>query len=195
MPTPFTFEERQKIPVDLINAGMALTEELGLKKMTVAAVAKKAGVATGTFYSFFLSKERFVTEMLKYAEFQNLTLLDIELKCGPKMNLKEFLRSFRECFRYENNFMLRLTVEDWVWYKSHTHDDTFLSNESELDRLYTVLEQVEGVRKDIDTGVVINFIKSIYSMFQNRATFFESALETNVDLIFEVIYRYMSAEK
>lgn len=193
MSTAFTFEQREQIPVDLINAGMAIAEEVGLKKMTVAAVAKKAGVATGTFYSFFRSKENFVVAMFKQAEVDNIKLIAANHIENRKMHLNEFFRVYRECFRPDNNFLLRLRAEDRMWYQDHISDDLSFSNKVELQRLDTVLLGVDGVRKDIDKGVVINFIKAIYSMYQNRATFFGYALETNVDMIFEALYNYMAA--
>ena len=55
-----------------------------------------------------------------------------------------------------------------------------------------IIPYVTGIRTDFDPGVVINFIKSIYASYQNRDTFFEDALQMNVDLIFEAIYRYVS---
>lgn len=54
-----------------------------------------------------------------------------------------------------------------------------------------MIPKIKGVRKDIDYGVVVNFIKSIYALYQNKDTVFEGSLQTNVDLIFDTIYRYM----
>ena len=61
-----------------------------------------------------------------------------------------------------------------------------------MERIQKIIPYVTGIRTDFDPGVVINFIKSIYASYQNRDTFFEDALQMNVDLIFEAIYRYVS---
>ena len=64
-----------------------------------------------------------------------------------------------------------------------------------MDRFEKVMPYINGIRKDIDPGIVINFIKSIYAIYQNRETFFEESLQGNVDLIFDTIYRYMERDE
>ena len=59
------------------------------------------------------------------------------------------------------------------------------------EKVKFMLPRLKGVREDIDPGVVVNFIKSIYALYQNRDTLFEDSLQTNVDLIFDTLYRYM----
>lgn len=54
------------------------------------------------------------------------------------------------------------------------------------------LAYVDGIRPDLDVRVIINFFKIIYSMAQNRETFIRDVLETNIDLIFDCIYRFCS---
>ena len=78
-----------------------------------------------------------------------------------------------------------------MWLKTHITDDSYFARSGDADRLYKLLPHINGVRKDINPGVVINFIKSVYAMYQNRETFFEESLQENVDLIFDTIYRYI----
>ena len=109
--------------------------------------------------------------------------------------LKEFLDLFRDCFRPENNFLLEIKLEDWIWLKTHIADGTYFERVGNMDRFEKVMPYINGIRKDIDPGIVINFIKSIYAIYQNRETFFEESLQGNVDLIFDTIYRYMERDE
>ena len=68
MAIAFTQEQKDEIQEKLIEAGFALSTSIGFKKMTVATVAKSAGVAVGSFYIFFDSKENFVLALIKEAE-------------------------------------------------------------------------------------------------------------------------------
>ena len=54
------------------------------------------------------------------------------------------------------------------------------------------LSCIDGIRPDIDVRIIINFFKTIYSMAQNRETFIEEVFETNIDMIFECMYHYVS---
>ena len=110
------------------------------------------------------------------------------------ITLKEFLSIYRENYKPENNFLLQIGLNDWVWFKSHLKDSVYLNKTSELEKYEFMFTKIKGIRQDADPGVVVNFIKSIYAMYQNRDTLFEESLQTNVDLIFDSIYRYLKEE-
>lgn len=193
MAIAFTQEQKDEIQEKLIEAGFELSTSIGFKKMTVATVAKSAGVAVGSFYIFFDSKENFVLALIKEAEKEaELRLATVFEKDGT-IPLKKFLSVFRENFRPETNFLLKISLDDWVWLKSHLTDTTYFNTSSDRQKIEYLLPRIKGVREDIDPGVVVNFIKSIYALYQNRETLFEESLETNVDLIFDSIYRYLKA--
>jgi len=191
MAIAFTQEQKDEIQEKLIEAGFELSTSIGFKKMTVATVAKSAGVAVGSFYIFFDSKENFVLALIKEAEKEaELRMATVFEKDGT-IPLKKFLSVFRENFRPETNFLLKISLDDWVWLKSHLTDTTYFNTSSDRQKIEYLLPRIKGVREDIDPGVVVNFIKSIYALYQNRETLFEESLEMNVDLIFDSIYRYM----
>ncbi len=187
----FNEQQRDEIRSRLISAGEELASVSGFKGMTVAAVAKKAGIATGTFYNFFDSKESFAVALLQETEQRTYSGFARCFEDEKKIPLKKFIRLFRECFRPENNFLLRAGAEDWIWLKTHISGDQYFSRETELAKISAVLQHIDGVRSDIDLGTAVNFIKTIYAMYQNKDTFFEESLQTNVDLIFDALYRYM----
>ena len=193
MAIAFTNEQRDVIREKLIEAGYELSTTIGFKKMTIAMVAKSAGVAVGSFYIFFDSKENFVLALIqdteKKAELKMATVFE---KDGT-IPLNKFLSAFRENFRPETNFLLKISLDDWVWLKSHLTDTTYFNTVNDRQKIEYLLPRIKGVREDIDPGVVVNFIKSIYALYQNRETLFEESLETNVDLIFDSICRYLKA--
>ena len=189
----FTDEERMAIREKLISAGYALIEDCGIKKMTIAMVAGSAGVAVGSFYNFFPSKEDFVVALISETEQRAMKKMMAGFSKDGTIALKKFLDVYSENFRPENNFYLRIRLEDWVWLKSHLKGAPYFNTEKDLEKFEFMRPRIKGIRKDIDPGVVTNFIKSIYAMYQNRDTLFEDSLQTNVDLIFDTLYRYMKA--
>lgn len=62
--TGFSDAERERIRERLLDAGRDLFAQYGLQKTTVSELAERAGIATGTFYSFFDSKERLYYEII-----------------------------------------------------------------------------------------------------------------------------------
>lgn len=49
--------------------------------------------------------------------------------CGMagKLTIEQAIRWFRDFFRTENNILMELTLDDWVWLKSHRTQDGLFS--------------------------------------------------------------------
>ena len=175
----FTEKERVEIRQRLLDSGYELSAEIGIKKMTIAMIAKNTGVAVGTFYNFFASKEEYVVAMIRDTEVKYEKEMASHFSQDGTIALKKFLGVFRENFKPENNFLLRIKLDDWV------------NTANDLKKYEFMFAKIRGIRKDAEPGVVVNFIKSIYALYQNRDTLFEGSLQTNVDLIFDALYRYL----
>ncbi len=187
----FSDKERVEIRQRLLNSGYELSTEVGIKKMTIAMIAKNSEVAVGTFYNFFASKEEYVVAMIRDTEVKYEKEMASHFSKDGTIALKKFLEVFRENFKPENNFLLRIKLDDWVWLKSHISDSAYLNMANDLKKYEFMFAKIRGIRKDAEPGVVVNFIKSIYALYQNRDTLFEESLQTNVDLIFDALYRYL----
>lgn len=64
MPKVFNDEDRAIIKEKLMNYGLEALKHKGYKAASIEAIAGQAGIAKGTFYSFFQSKEHFFFEMM-----------------------------------------------------------------------------------------------------------------------------------
>ncbi len=64
MTRAFTTEQREEIRQNLLRLGRRLFTRYGLDKTTVEELAQGAGIAKGTFYHFFPSKEALFAEVL-----------------------------------------------------------------------------------------------------------------------------------
>ena len=168
MAVAFTQELKDEIKEKLIKAGFELSTAIGFKKMTIARITEAAGVAVGSFYLFYDSKESFAKALINETEERVMNRLLIQLEKSGTIALKKFLDLFRDCYRPENNFLLKIRLEDWVWLKTHIADEAHFGRSGDSERFEKILPYISGVRKDIDPGIVINFIMSIYAIYQNR---------------------------
>ena len=189
----FSDKEREEIRQKLLDSGYELSTDIGLKKMTVAMIAGSAGIAVGTFYNFYASKEEFVIAIIRDTEMRFENEMAKHFSKDGTISLKKFLEVFRGNFKPENNILLRMKLDDWVWLKSHISDSAYLNKTTDIKKYEFLFTRIKGIRQDADPGVVVNFIKSIYALYQNRDSLFEDSLQTNVDLIFETVYRYLNA--
>ena len=195
MPANFTEEQRAAIREKLIAIGYDLVREVGLKKMKVSMIAERADIATGTFYHFFASKEAYVTALIQEQRGVWQQQLFSILKSNGTLTLEQAVHCFRESFRTENNLLMELTLDDWVWLKSHRTNDGLFSAAHDEREVQRYLPYIDGIRPDLDARIIINFFKTIYSMAQNRDTFIAEVFETNIDMIFECMYHYAAAKE
>lgn len=195
MPANFTEGERKEIQERLIALGYDLIREMGLKKMKVSVIAARANIATGTFYHFFDSKEAYVEALIDAQDKKSQAELASMLQNGKKLTLEQAIKWFRDSFRPENNILMELTFDDWVWLKSHRTEDGMFSAMHDEQEAKRYLSYVDGIRPDLDIRIIINFFKTIYSMAENRETFIADVFETNIDLIFDCIYHFCSNTK
>lgn len=191
MPANFTEKERERIRQALVNAGFRMIREYGLKGMTVSRLAESCGIAKGTFYHFFASKEEFVLALFEETNRQEMQELAVLMRGREKIPLEEMIRWYRSLFTFERNFVMSLTTEDFVWLKGHLREFGMFDVQRDKAEAGMLLQMAEGVRRDCDVGVVVNFIKSIYGMTENRSSFCRESIETNIDLIFQTIYQYI----
>lgn len=194
MPANFTEKERERIRRDLIDVGFQMSRECGLKGMTVSRLAERCRIAKGTFYHFFPSKEEFVLALFAESNRRNMEELAALMGGRNKLPAEEMMAWYRGLFTFERNFVMWFTTEDYVWLKGHLRSFGLFDIEQDKKTAMRLLQLVDGLRPDYDIGVVVNFIKSIYAMAENRDSFCRESIEMNIDLIFQAIYQYIKEE-
>jgi len=60
VPKIYSQEKRQEIREQIMDMGLKLIKQYGMRKMSIEQITKKVGIAQGTFYNFFDSKEMLV---------------------------------------------------------------------------------------------------------------------------------------
>ena len=119
MPIAFTGEEMDRIRSGLIQAGIRLSKELGLQKMSVEKLTEAVGIAKGSFYLFFGSKEDFILAIAEYAGSETQKMLLSRLNGRRQMSAHEFMEFFGEYLHSDLDLMNGLTVNDFFWLKKH----------------------------------------------------------------------------
>lgn len=80
MPAPFGPEEQANIRKDLLEAGRNSFSRFGIRKTTVDMLCREAGIAKGSFYRFFPSKEELFMELMEEEERKMREQLTEELR-------------------------------------------------------------------------------------------------------------------
>lgn len=194
MPTAFTDEELEHIRSALIQAGIRLSKELGLQKMSVEKLTAAVGIAKGSFYMFFGSKEDFILEVAEYTGAQTQKMLLSRLNGRRKMSAHEFMEFFSEYLHSDFDLMNGLTVEDFFWLKKHIKKQVLFDPDEQIKTAELWLSLINDVRPGVDAGTFVNLIKSIYAIREHGDTMVKASWKSSVQVLLRTIEVYVSGK-
>lgn len=194
MPNAFTDEEMTRIRSALIEAGIRLSKELGLQKMSVEKLTEAVGIAKGSFYLFFGSKEDFILAIAEYAGKETQKMLLARLNGRRQMSAHEFMEFFNEYLHSDFDLMNGLTVDDFFWLKKHIKKQVLFDPGDQIKTAELWLSLIDDVRPGVDTGTFVNLIKSIYAIREHSDTMVKGSLENSVQIILRTIEIYISGK-
>jgi AcrR family transcriptional regulator len=175
MPKTFTEKEKEIIRNTLIQSGRELFSNYGLKKTSITELTKAAGIAQGTFYNFFDSKEDLYFEILELEESKSEQFLEDILKSShsSKESIKKIIKGTFELFE-ANSIIRRL-------YESHDY---------ELMVRKLPPEKLENHQRD-DTVRVLNTIMHM----QKKNELIEARPEVIAGLLRAIIMMYFHQDE
>lgn len=194
MPNAFTEEESKRIRQELILAGIRLSKELGMQKMSVEKLTAAVGIAKGSFYLFFGSKEDFILEVAAYASEETQKMLLKKLNGRTQMSAHEFMEFFNEYLHSDLDLMNGLTVSDFYWLKNHIKKQVLFDPDIQIKTAQFWLSLLSDVREGVDTGTLVNLIKSIYAIREHSDTMVIASLENSVRILLHTIEIYISGK-
>ncbi len=194
VPNAFTDEEMTRIRSALIEAGIRLSKELGLQKMSVEKLTEAVGIAKGSFYLFFGSKEDFILAIAEYAGKETQKMLLARLNGRRQMSAHEFMEFFNEYLHSDFDLMNGLTVDDFFWLKKHIKKQVLFDPGDQIKTAELWLSLIDDVRPGVDTGTFVNLIKSIYAIREHSDTMVKGSLENSVQIILRTIEIYISGK-
>lgn len=194
MPNAFTEEGSKRIRQELILAGIRLSKELGVQKMSVEKLTAAVGIAKGSFYLFFGSKEDFILEVAAYASEETQKMLLKKLNGRTQMSAHEFMEFFNEYLHSDLDLMNGLTVSDFYWLKNHIKKQVLFDPDIQIKTAQFWLSLISDVREGVDTGTFVNLIKSIYAIREHSDTMVIASLENSVQILLHTIEIYISGK-
>lgn len=194
MSAAFTIEQQDNIRVQLFETGIRLMNEVGVQHMTISKLTSAAGIAKGSFYSFFESKEDFIMKLCGYAGEKTQDMFLKHMHGKSSMNTHEYMDFLRDYMKSEYDLLRGMTVEDFVWIKAHMKDAKPFEPTVLAHTMQTFFQYVSDVRTDIDIGIVVNLIKGVYGMRENRETLIETSLDNSIEIMLRALEIYISGK-
>lgn len=200
MPKEFTAAQREEIREALMALGRELFARYGLKRVTVDELCRGVGIAKGTFYAFFESKEDlFMAVMEREESFRDELLSRIIAEAGTT---RDGIRWFvHEGLKHlaENDLLQQLLKQDT--YQALVRklgqerlDQHRIKDERELVGYIEDL-QSRGLILDAAPEVVVGLFRAVFLLTLHRDEIGEALFEDVFGLLAEVIARGLTTEK
>lgn len=191
----FTSEEQEMIRERMFTEGIVLLREYGVQRLTVDKLTKSCGIAKGSFYHFYDSKEAYLLALTEFAGGKVQEMLVRRLAGRSQMTTHEFFQFFREYIYSDYDLLRFVTIEDFQWIQKHLVNKDFFKAANQMPEMDRWLALMSDSRPDLDKGVLVNLIKCIYGMREVRANLVQEALDDTIEFLLVQIEQYVVGKK
>lgn len=168
MPRAFTTEERTRIVALLLAAGERQFAQRGMRRAQIDEITAEVGIAKGSFYSFFASKEELYLQVSEGVERRMRGEIDREMADAdlPPCDLVLwFLRRQSRAILEEPFLRAAFTGDDLVWLRTRVSPERFAEH-IDLDARYlsATLDgwRGRGIVLTVDDATAIELITRVY---------------------------------
>lgn len=193
MPKAFSPREREIIHNKLLEKGRELFAQYGLKKTNIEEITRAVGIAKGSFYAFYNSKEELFFEIMERAEAEMRISYDfntIMQGASAKEILKQILKQIFTSV--ENNEITRLLFNPQEFEQ--------LARKLPPERIQAHMQkdeeyQVNLIRKLQQAGIIIirdpriigELFKALFFISINKSYIHKDLYEGVMDLIIDLV--------
>ncbi|MFW6026424.1 MAG: TetR/AcrR family transcriptional regulator [Candidatus Woesearchaeota archaeon] len=201
MPRGFTDREIKEINRSLINEGEKLFVRYGLKKTSIKDLTNRVGIAQGSFYKFFSSKEELYFDIIEKNEADiKAEILNDKILSG-KINKNIFRNFLKKAFKAVDNYPLIKNMYHGDEYQqlfnklpkekieAHINNDT-----DDLRPLLSHLQQI-GKLKECDIDAVSGLLRSLFLLTLHKKEIGEDHFEKTIDLFIDLIVEGLIIEE
>lgn len=188
MPKIYSDEKKQEIKEKLLDVGFDLISKYGIKGMNVETLTKKVGIAQGTFYNFFKTKELLVYSLLeRYQKKINKKVRDIIDNKGflDKQDIKNI---YHDMLLIDSDNLLRFIkreeVQTLITRLPKDLQIDFNKSKEVITSNFKYIRTGKN-KSDIDSAAVFNWIQIMNLTLENRDILMEEAVEKNINMIIE----------
>lgn len=190
-PIIFKNEGRERAKNTMYENGYKLIIKHGIKKTLVEDITKVTGIAKGTFYNFFESKELFIYEIIMYKRSCVKSKLNQIILEKGKLD-RESLKNFIIDLTFgDNNIYNYLNDEDIAGLELKVPSSTS-SKAFDQDIALMILNSIDiGDRNNCDYKIIANYIKILSLVVSNKKKLNDEVLQPTIDLIINSVLDYI----
>lgn len=191
MPILFTEEEKKALKQQMLEVGFSLIRAYGVTHASVDKVTEAVGIGRTTFYNFFPTKEHFLVEIMRYQREKGKNYLLQILNGREKMTVSEAKEYLRFLMTGQETIYQYLTAEDGSDVSKAVPEAFSPDMEKEIQTIDGLTSHMEGVKADLEYGVIANLMKTLAIMQTEKEAFHKNDFQKTLDAVLELIFSYI----
>ncbi|MFT3984051.1 MAG: TetR/AcrR family transcriptional regulator [Lachnospiraceae bacterium] len=190
MPAIFNEKNRDFYERHLLETGLELIKQNGLGGLKIDMIARKAGFAKSTFYTFFSSKEDFMNKIVIYERKRTQEALQQALNENGKMDRKAAKHFFTLQFLSDANIYPYLSAEEYEYLKARCPELFRLNPESDEENTKWLLKKMDTPKK-CDWKLFSNYVKAIVTVTINAKNLYRDKYKETIELMIDGLVNYL----
>ena len=187
MPKIFSEEDRDSIRKNLLENGRAMLEKKSYKDISVAEIAEESGIAKGTFYNFFGSKEEFFYEVMLLIRDNNRNEL---LKAAEAPSREVLYKVLYKRYTTTKTVYDYFTPEEMKIIFRRLPEKMREADENSVELAQKLISVCTG-SKNVKAEVVVNLMNIAASASANREFLIEKHYRETVSVLANAIADYI----
>ncbi|MCL2443594.1 MAG: TetR/AcrR family transcriptional regulator [Treponema sp.] len=190
MPRALTEQEKCRLCNRLLEKGKSIVLTQGIKKVSVDDIAKAAGMAKGSFYQHFESKEVFLYELINDIHKQIFTQAEQMLQAGDdlRVNTRRFLMNLFHMPQMV--FFTKNYNEINELFESMPEKEATSTKEMERELFEKLMIKAGIDTQKVKPGVVHNYLHALY-LVMGSDLMIEDDLSETFELIMDNLISYI----
>ena len=191
MPQIFDELGRKKVRLQLLETGFQLIKQYGLKKTSIRDITKACGIATGTFYNFFPTKEEFVYQIILHKREESKVTFQALIDQNGLLDGESFREFLHSIFFADNNIFDYLSKEEMTMLYARWPENYMKKEGTAEQNTLWILDHVANKRKDCDWKVFANFCKGVSIIRYGKSNLYGEVYEETIEHIINMILAYV----
>jgi len=195
MPKIITEENKEMIRKIMYRKGVLLIREKGIRKITVEDITGSTGIAKGSFYRYYTSKEEFLYEVLKKNEKENFErLLSIEI--SKKDFRSQILDMFKTVFLSDECLFLYTQPSDLEYLLCRLPEEKrVLEERKSKDNFVAITSFLKLDASEENYGALSYLMDGLQFMIKSSTGYGQKGKNKAVDILVNTIADFIVEEK
>jgi len=191
MPAIFSEEQKQKLQIKLLSTGFELLKKYGYRRMTIDEVTKNCGIAKGTFYHFFKTKEEFTYQIMLFERNIERKKLTDRLTNDNILTKKAFKDWLCDMIQNNVNIFSYMSQEEITLLMSAWPEEYLLNISNDEQTSLWILNMIPDKQPDYDRKIFVNYMKGIAIINTYKNLLNPDAADMSIDRFMDDLIRYI----